>query len=293
MNFTREPVIETIISAKDGYKLAIKSTKLIGQEEYLVDVVEVVSFGGTYFYRSQERPKAFFLPINDYEILEVREARLIVKQPAIEKVKIGGGKESSKQRSESKQESKQEQKQDHKQEQTRETKLETKQEENQGDKPSSPEAQEKKAEHTGEKKRSRRSKKSDQRDSRRHKQEPKEDKSVAQAPSEAPVRSVFSHLLQPPENLISESLKKYKRADGIHPPTDEPSTELTETQKEILISITETTQSEPFTEMEKDHSWDRYIHEPLLSNPFETESGSEIYTFTESTKDADFPEDRE
>ncbi len=94
MNFTREPIIETIISAKDGYKLSIKNSKNLEREEYTVDAVEVVSFGGSFFYRSQEYPKIFFLPTNDYEIIEVRENRLLIKQPSLEKsIKIGAGKD--------------------------------------------------------------------------------------------------------------------------------------------------------------------------------------------------------
>mgnify|MGYP000172617975 CR=1 FL=1 len=96
MNFTREPIIETIISAKDGHKLSIKSSKNLASEEYLVDAVEVVSFGGTFFYRSQERVKAFFLPSNDYEIQEVKETRVLIKNPTLDKsVKIAGGKEAN------------------------------------------------------------------------------------------------------------------------------------------------------------------------------------------------------
>ena len=90
MNFTREPILETIISARDGYKLSLKSSKGSSSEEFLVDAVEVVSFGGSFFYRCLERQKPFFLPANDYEILEVRETRLIIKNPSVEKsIKIG------------------------------------------------------------------------------------------------------------------------------------------------------------------------------------------------------------
>ena len=74
MDFTREPIIETIITPKEGYKLVIRSSTSAGQEEYFVDAVEIVAFGHALFFRSLERPKAFLVPVSDYEVLEVREA---------------------------------------------------------------------------------------------------------------------------------------------------------------------------------------------------------------------------
>ncbi len=97
MNFTRDPIIETIISAKDGYKLSLKSSKSAQGEEYLVDAVEVVSFSGSFFYRCQEKPRVFFIPASDFEILEVKETRILIKNPNIDKnIKIAGGKEPAK-----------------------------------------------------------------------------------------------------------------------------------------------------------------------------------------------------
>lgn len=96
MDFTREPIIETIITPRDGCKLVIRSSKGVGQEEYFVDAVEVVSFGQALFYRSMERPKAFLVPISDYEVLEVREARMVLKNVGPDRsIKIGGGREST------------------------------------------------------------------------------------------------------------------------------------------------------------------------------------------------------
>ena len=77
MDFTREPIIETIITPKEGCKLVVRSSKSAGQEEYFVDALEVVSFGGQSFFRSLERPKAFLVPTSDDEVLEVREARMV------------------------------------------------------------------------------------------------------------------------------------------------------------------------------------------------------------------------
>lgn len=96
MDFTREPIIETIITPKEGYKLVIRSSKTAGQEEYFVDAVEIVAFGGALFFRSMERPKAFLVPVSDYEILEVREARMVLKNVGLDRsIKIGGGKEAN------------------------------------------------------------------------------------------------------------------------------------------------------------------------------------------------------
>ncbi len=94
MNFTREPIIETIITPKDGFRLIVRSSKGTTQEEYSVEALEVVSFGNTQFFRSLEKPKCFLLPISDYEVVETREAKIVIKNPAIDKtIKIAGGKE--------------------------------------------------------------------------------------------------------------------------------------------------------------------------------------------------------
>lgn len=96
MDFTRQPIIETVITAKEGCKLVVRSSKGAGQEEYFVDAVEVVSFGNSFFFRSLEKPKSFLVPASDYEILEVREARMVLKNVGFERsIKIGGGKESA------------------------------------------------------------------------------------------------------------------------------------------------------------------------------------------------------
>ena len=93
MNFTREPIIETIITPKEGFILVLRNSNGNSQEEYSVSSVEVVSFGKSFFFRSLEKPKAFLLPVSDYEVLEARETRSVLKKPKIEKsIKIGGGK---------------------------------------------------------------------------------------------------------------------------------------------------------------------------------------------------------
>lgn len=96
MDFTREPVIQTVITPKEGCKLVVRSSKGLSQEEYFVDAVEVVSFGEAVFYRSLEKPKNFLLPVTDYEILEVREARMVLKHVGMDRsIKIGGGREAT------------------------------------------------------------------------------------------------------------------------------------------------------------------------------------------------------
>lgn len=95
MDFTREPIIETVITPRDGYKIVVRSSKTSGQEEHFVDAVEVISFGGTTFFRSLERPKAFLVPASDYEVLEVREARVVLKNVGLDRsIKIAGGRET-------------------------------------------------------------------------------------------------------------------------------------------------------------------------------------------------------
>jgi len=95
VNFTREPLIETVITPKEGYKLVVRSSKGGGQEEFFVDAVEVISFGNAIFFRSLEKPKCFLVPVIDYEILEVRESRMVLKTAGTERgIKIGGGRET-------------------------------------------------------------------------------------------------------------------------------------------------------------------------------------------------------
>ena len=95
MDFTREPIIQTVITPKEGRKIVVRSSKNSGQEEYFVDALEVVSFGSAIFYRSLERPKSFLVPVSDYEVLEVREARMVLKNVGVDRaIKIGGGRDA-------------------------------------------------------------------------------------------------------------------------------------------------------------------------------------------------------
>lgn len=84
MDFTREPIIETVITPKDSYQLVIKNSKS-GGAEHVVDAVEVISFGTTYFLRSLEKPAAFLLPFAEYEITEKKVSKVALKKPQVQK----------------------------------------------------------------------------------------------------------------------------------------------------------------------------------------------------------------
>ena len=95
MHFTREPIIETVVTPREGCKLLLRSSKAGGHEEYFVEAVEVVSFGKSFFFRSNEKPTAFLLPVSDYELLESRDTRMVLKNaPAEKSIKIGGGRDA-------------------------------------------------------------------------------------------------------------------------------------------------------------------------------------------------------
>lgn len=192
MNFTREPIIETVISAKDGYKLALRNSKEGGQEEFFVDAVEVISFGNNCFYRSLEKPKSFLVPVSDYEVLEVREARMVLKTAAVEQgIKIAGGREAAIKPS-------------------REGKVEA----SLIQEVEAVVAEEQKVEKRREKRRSRK---------RRGKTEPQEEKEELQAVVPKIKQVEKPSLIPPPSTLISESISRYKDIIIHETPADESS----------------------------------------------------------------------
>lgn len=219
MDFTREPIIETIITPKEGYKLVIRSSKSAGQEEYFVDACEIVSFGQALFFRSLERPKAFIVPVSDYEVLEVREARMVLKNAGLDRsIKIAGGREGTLKapREAEKEEAPEEEVQ-------KEEAAEA------------PAATEGRPEVRVDKKRDRR-RHYRKRKGREEKEEgakeeavepvvpPLEDEKIAIQPPEqgvevvsegapAPSSSLLSSLLQPPPTLISETISRYRQND--------------------------------------------------------------------------------
>ena len=211
MNFTREPIIETIISPKDGYKLCIRNSKVAGSEEFFVDAVEVVSFGHSFFFRGLEKPKPFLVPVSDYEVFEVKETRVVLKNIAHDRnIKIGGGREASLRPA-------------------KEVPVEKREEEVEEDvkvEAASPASVEASAEPKNDRKRDRR------RSRRRRLAEEKKDhtdkdktpeseeeisseEKLESAPSEE-VKTpsmMFTHLLPPPSILISERLNKMKEKE--------------------------------------------------------------------------------
>jgi len=94
VNYTREPIIETVITPKEGCKLVIRNSKGVGQEEYFVEAIEIVNFGNAIFFRSTERPKSFLVPVSDYEVIELKETKMILKSTGMDKsIKIGSQEE--------------------------------------------------------------------------------------------------------------------------------------------------------------------------------------------------------
>ena len=86
MNFTREPIILSVLTPKEGSKLVVRKSKGKGEEEdYFVDAIEIVSFEGAVFFRSTERPKSFLVPVSDYEVLELKETKIVLKNVSIDK----------------------------------------------------------------------------------------------------------------------------------------------------------------------------------------------------------------
>lgn len=198
MNFTREPIIETIISPREGYRLIVRSTKQSSDEEFTVDAVEVVSFGSALFYRSLEKPHPFLLPVADYQVVEGKESRVVLKNAQFERtIKIGGGREAS-----FKKEAEEESDEQH---------LPMGLEDEASEEPTQMEPQ-------GDRRRERRRNRR-----RRHEQREERAPQQAQAPTEAdssepqsetpkePIAPpTFTHLIPPPTQLISDTIQKYK-----------------------------------------------------------------------------------
>ncbi|MGR3912722.1 MAG: hypothetical protein QRY71_05405 [Candidatus Rhabdochlamydia sp.] len=210
MNFTREPIIETIITPRDGYRLIVRSTKHTTDEDFSVDAVEIVSFGLALFFRSLDKPKPFLLPVADYQVVEGKEARVTLKAAQPERtIKIGGGKELPPRKEVEIEEEIEEISHIAESMTTREEKVthET--------------VSETVLEHKRERRRNRRRRSHEQREDQKAKQEivetstpeTKEAKSeVIQEPIvQAPVAPmVFPQLIPPPTTLISASIQKYK-----------------------------------------------------------------------------------
>lgn len=211
MNFTREPIIETIITPREGYRLIVRSTKHESDEEFTVDAVEVVSFGTALFYRSLEKPKPFLLPVADYQVVEGKESRVVLKNAQFERtIKIGGGREASfKKEAE---------------EEIDEQMLPLPFEEEEAAAEVIP--SEAALERKRERRRNRRRRGQEYREEQRTRQEtssePTTSEAKAEAPKEPPATPIFTHLIPPPPTLISASIQKYKEQQSQEPPAAPP-----------------------------------------------------------------------
>ncbi len=194
MNFTREPIIETIVTPMEGYKLIVRNSKGAAQEEFVVDAVEVISFGHSFFFRSLEKPKAFLVPITDYEILEVKETRVVLKHASVDRaIKIGGGRDASLKMREAQEPQASE-----------ETQAESGQ--------AAQEPRSDKKRDRGRRHRRRRHESRDMREETQERPRTEETSETSGETSEAPVTpTTFSRLFPPPPTLISEKLAKIKK----------------------------------------------------------------------------------
>lgn len=202
MHFTRDPIVETILTPKEGHKLSIRSSNGAKSDEYLVDAVEVITFGHVYFLRSLERPKAFLLPLSDYEIIEVREMKIPLQATSYEKAIKIPSKSSAKK--EEKKAAKKSQKPNASQNAPQ------KEEKKSEEKPAQVATDKKEV-----KKKGRRSKKKKE----ESKQEKVEEKVEAKATEK---KEPEKKLVPPPATLISETINRYKT---ILLPEEEVSTE--------------------------------------------------------------------
>lgn len=80
-------MILSVLTPKEGSKLVVRKSKggSSSEEDYFVDAIEIVSFEGAVFFRSTERPKSFLVPVSDYEILELKETKIVLKNVSIDK----------------------------------------------------------------------------------------------------------------------------------------------------------------------------------------------------------------
>jgi hypothetical protein len=238
VDFTREPIIQTVITPKEGCKIVVRSSKNSGQEEFFVDAVEVVSFGTAIFFRSLERPKSFLVPASDYEILEVRETRMVLKNVGIDRaIKIGGGRDATvrggREPSHDKHES------------VSEVEAEQANEESKGEAKAEPARLDKKRDRRRNARRRRGRdellpKEGDEEASAQEDSEnaplSKSEHSVGEVHEALPLTSVLTSLLPPPPTLISETIARYRDnasfKSAFFSKEEEPASETTELEEE-------------------------------------------------------------
>jgi hypothetical protein len=185
----------------EGFKLIVRSSKGTAQEEFVVDAVEVVSFGHSFFFRSLEKPKAFLVPISDYEILEVKETRVVLKNANVDRaIKIGGGREASLKR------------------EPQESQVSEERTESESVPTQEPRSDKKRD--RGRRNRRRRHDGREMREEQQHRpkgeEETKQEESLVEGNAETPQEPItppqtFSRLFPPPPTLISEKLAKIKK----------------------------------------------------------------------------------
>lgn len=282
MDFTREPIIESVVTPKEGCKLVIRSSKGVGQEEFFVDAVEIVSFGGTFFLRSKEKPKAFLVPATDYEILEIREARMVLKNASVERtnIKIAGGKTEPPKRPKEP------------------PKMEPPAQE--------AEPEEKPISRKKERRKQYRKKKDAEIAEEQEKQnaEPHQKRIKIPAPESIvhlekengakplpTISTVLTSLLPPPSTLISESIERYKENE-LFKNVFIPKEELAEQKKEELAQAPEPFEDEPSVELEAPERYDHYAEDDIFGLP-PVESSPEMKhsTFEESPLNPSIPSD--
>lgn len=86
MEYTREPIVQCVIAARDGNKLYISDYQ--GKQLYVVDSLQVVLFGDTPFYRNIEGTVEFMCPAAHHSIEEKKESKMALKIPQERKIKI-------------------------------------------------------------------------------------------------------------------------------------------------------------------------------------------------------------
>lgn len=261
MHFTREPIIETIITPREGNKLLIRSSKGVNTEEFSVEALEVVSFGHAFFYRSLEK-KCFLVPVTDYEVIEVKDTKIVLKNIQLEKsIKIGGGKEAA-----AKKHSEHETKTD--------ASDETKQPE--------PVEQENRSDRKRDRRRNRRKRGGEDKNHRQSQELPSVETSQDLPKSSGEVSegggtkdeateavvssSMFSALIPPPATLISETLNRYREKDFVEAKGDLPPRQMNSRRKKPVEAVVE----ENITAMEesgkveekKSSAWDLPILPP-------------------------------
>lgn len=209
MNFTREPIIETIITPREGCRLMIRSTKQGSEDEFSVDAVEIVSFGQALFYRSLEKPRPFLVPVGDYEVIEAKESRVVLKNAQYEKtIKIGGGREGSFRKEE---------------EESQVLPVALEDEVAEESEPQQPQGGDRKQR---DRHRRRRRRSHEERDEMKQRVEENAKPEASRGEPSAPPS--FSHLIPPPTTLISETIHKYKEQQSQEPPVPEAAPKIVE-----------------------------------------------------------------